>query len=368
MTVGLFAPGSADSASPKGARMTPLISIAMATYNGEKYLREQLKSLADQTYLPCELVVGDDGSTDGTIAILNEFSRRAPFPIRIIRNPENLGYGDNFLRTAAECTGDWIAFCDQDDVWSPKKLELCAEAIHRHPNLTLVLQNAELCDEYLNGRGRLLPNSIRPGIYEASQLYGLRGWNGFLQTVKSTLIRDVQFGDRPPDNTIGGRPVLSHDGWTFMIANVLGGVGVLGGSVALHRRHRNAVTDNRAKRSIRGIFDDIRGNGYPNCLLQCERAARSANILRQLASNAKNDDWACRFAKGASQFDRYCEIQKTRAQLWSDNIANRLQCYISLWSLGVYLGPPFIAMGWRNALKDAAVTLLGGKLRMVRER
>src|SRR4051794_37441524 len=102
------------------------ISIAMATYNGDRYIREQLDSLARQNLLPFELVVTDDGSSDGTLDILKAFSERAPFPVRIFRNPTRLGYEENFLKAASLCNGDVISFCDQDDIWVDRKLEVCA--------------------------------------------------------------------------------------------------------------------------------------------------------------------------------------------------------------------------------------------------
>ena len=73
------------------------ISVAMATFNGKKFILDQLESIRKQTVLPCELVVCDDGSTDGTIDIIEKFSKSAPFPVRWYLNENNLGYADNFL-------------------------------------------------------------------------------------------------------------------------------------------------------------------------------------------------------------------------------------------------------------------------------
>ena len=98
------------------------ISIAMATYNGAKFIREQLDSLAAQTVLPCELVVTDDGSTDKTLDIIADFLVRAPFPVHIHRNAQRLNYRANFMQCANRCSGDLIAFCDQDDIWDQDKL------------------------------------------------------------------------------------------------------------------------------------------------------------------------------------------------------------------------------------------------------
>ena len=129
------------------------ISIAMCTYNGEKYLQEQLDSFLGQTRLPDELVVCDDGSHDRTIDILEDFSARAPFPVRIYRNTANLGYSKNFEKAGALCTGDIIAFSDQDDVWDPQKLEKFAEIMTGDPEVGFVFCDAEVVDQGLNSLG-----------------------------------------------------------------------------------------------------------------------------------------------------------------------------------------------------------------------
>lgn len=98
------------------------LSIAMATYNGEAYLREQLDSFVSQTRQPDELVVSDDCSTDNTASILQEFAERAPFPVRVIRNSYPLGVRGNFNKALESSDGDCIFLSDQDDVWLPNKI------------------------------------------------------------------------------------------------------------------------------------------------------------------------------------------------------------------------------------------------------
>ena len=100
----------------------PLVSIALCTYNGEKYLRLQLDSLLAQTWPNIEIVVTDDVSTDNTFAILNEYAAiHAGFSI--YKNTVNLGYNKNFEATITKCKGDFIAICDQDDIWAAAKIE-----------------------------------------------------------------------------------------------------------------------------------------------------------------------------------------------------------------------------------------------------
>lgn len=98
-----------------------MISVAMCTYNGEAYLREQLQSIVDQSWKNLDIVIVDDCSTDGTVALLREFAA-VDNRIRVFENPENLGFIRNFSRAIQECQADYIALADQDDVWLPDKL------------------------------------------------------------------------------------------------------------------------------------------------------------------------------------------------------------------------------------------------------
>ena len=106
------------------------ISIAMSTYNGGKYLQEQLDSFLAQTSLPDELVITDDCSTDNTLEIIQAFAAMAPFEVRWEQNEKNLGYTGNFNQALMKTTGDLVFLSDQDDVWFPEKTRaygaLCA--------------------------------------------------------------------------------------------------------------------------------------------------------------------------------------------------------------------------------------------------
>lgn len=97
------------------------ISIVVATYNGEKYLREQLDSLYTQTLLPDEIIAVDDCSTDSTSKILEEYHKNKGL-IYII-NDVNLGVNKNFEKALRLCSGEYIAICDQDDIWLPNKIQ-----------------------------------------------------------------------------------------------------------------------------------------------------------------------------------------------------------------------------------------------------
>lgn len=105
------------------------ISIVLATYNGEKYLREQIDSVLAQTLMPDEIIVSDDGSTDGTWDILEEYKNRNPSLFHLYHNVGRHGPHANFKWAFQYVTGDVVVPCDQDDIWLPEKLERCAAAM-----------------------------------------------------------------------------------------------------------------------------------------------------------------------------------------------------------------------------------------------
>jgi hypothetical protein len=154
------------------------ISVAMTTYNGERFLKEQLDSIFAQSRLPDELIVCDDRSSDDTPAILSEFAGRAPFPMSVIVNDERLGSTRNFEKAIGLCSGELIALCDQDDLWRPHKLETFERAFSADPELGVVLTNADLIDKDgaplrgdLWSRCRLTPT--RQEHLRTSRLYDL---------------------------------------------------------------------------------------------------------------------------------------------------------------------------------------------------
>ena len=128
----------------------PLVSIALCTYNGEAYLREQLDSIANQSYSPLELIAVDDSSSDNTLEILKEYAAIYPF-IKIFVNPENLGYIRNFEKALQLCSGDFIALSDQDDIWDHKKIEKQVNSIG---NNLLVYHDSEFVDQNGNSLNR----------------------------------------------------------------------------------------------------------------------------------------------------------------------------------------------------------------------
>ncbi len=132
------------------------ISIALCTYNGGRHLRTQLDSIRAQTLLPAELVVFDDGSSDDTAAILEQFAQTVSFPVRFFCNSVNVGSTRNFEQAMQRCQGEVIALCDQDDLWAPNKLARMMAVLEAEPELAGVFSNARLIDD----DGKVLPDDL----------------------------------------------------------------------------------------------------------------------------------------------------------------------------------------------------------------
>ena len=130
------------------------ISIALATYNGEKYIEEQLTSIYDQTHLPDEIVISDDNSNDRTIEIINKIKANTKIEHIIIKNQERVGYSINFNRALSRTKGDIIFLCDQDDVWFSNKIAYVKNEFFNNPSAWVVINDAMLTDEHLNEIGQ----------------------------------------------------------------------------------------------------------------------------------------------------------------------------------------------------------------------
>lgn len=200
------------------------VSVALATYNGGRYLGEQLASLLAQTRLPDELVVGDDGSSDDTLALLEDFAARAPFPVRITRNPANLGHAANFVATMRRCEGAVVFPCDQDDVWHPGKIVRMLDFLSGNPGLWLAAHDAALVD----AEGRPL------GLTMGGQVDAVSGLRASLGIVAGCCMAI----DRRLLALLDGNPRLrQHDAWLAEAARLLGLRGYLPEPLIDYRRH-----------------------------------------------------------------------------------------------------------------------------------
>lgn len=135
------------------------ISVALCTLNGEKFLRTQLASLAEQTMSIDEVIVCDEGSTDKTLEILQAFKEK--LPLKIHHNKPTLGTYRNFEKAISLCSGDYIFPADQDDFWDIQKIERIVTYFNQKPHVDVVFTDAVLVDEYGQITGKKLWSTFR---------------------------------------------------------------------------------------------------------------------------------------------------------------------------------------------------------------
>ena len=123
------------------------LSVALCTYNGEKYIKEQLESILTQTKAIDEIIICDDGSNDETIAIIEQFQTEFPNKISLYQNQINLGSTKNFEKAISICTGDYIFLSDQDDVWKTDKTEKIIRYFLANPSIEAVFTNGDLISD-----------------------------------------------------------------------------------------------------------------------------------------------------------------------------------------------------------------------------
>lgn len=135
----------------------PKISVALCTYNGEKFLRAQLDSIAAQAHLPDEIIICDDRSEDATLRIIEEFANGSAISVKHQINPERLGVTQNFAKAIGLTSGDIIFLSDQDDIWHAEKI---ARMLPYFSRAALVFSNGRVIDDNLRSLGYTLWESM----------------------------------------------------------------------------------------------------------------------------------------------------------------------------------------------------------------
>lgn len=207
---------------------TAAVSVALCTFNGAPWLPELLASLSAQRLLPDELVVQDDGSTDGTLAILEAFRETAPFPVSIEVNPVRLGSTSNFERALERTTGAFVALADQDDIWYPEKLERLIGVLLEDPILTLTFSDADLIDPSGEPMGRRLwgQRRIRHRLVTQQIVAGSQFAQRAL-TTGCTMVgrrRAVEAALPFPESLNDPIAPMRHDRWMSLVAAAVGTV------------------------------------------------------------------------------------------------------------------------------------------------
>lgn len=274
--------GKPDSGNATTENARPLISIAMCTYNGEAYLSDQLVSIANQTYPSDELVICDDGSTDSTLQILDQFSKEAPFPVRVYRNEQRLGSTKNFEKAISLCKGDFIFLSDQDDVWMPQKVNRLLQALRNNPDAGYVFSDALIVDEMLRPTGRtvwqasrLFTGSQRRQFQEGKQADILLRYNVVTGAAMAFRARLKSIVLPIPDESI-------HDEWIALLASSAGLYGVpIEEPLIQYRRHPGQLIGVRSFAEQVKRFWLMRGSSFESLLRRQE--AKYSKALDRLA-------------------------------------------------------------------------------------
>jgi glycosyltransferase involved in cell wall biosynthesis len=253
-------------------------TIAMATFNGARYLKEQLDSFIEQTILPDELVVSDDASHDHSCRIIERFSERAPFPVKLIRNEVNKGYCANFNRALTHCRGDIVFLSDQDDVWLPQKIEKVISEFDKSPETQLILHDIDYCDEDLTPIGQTKIERMR-SAFDLDQSYVV----GMAAAIRGDFLRLCI--------PIPEAPGITHDNWLSACSRAVRRKMIISDVLAKHRRH---FTNATALEDLNVSFKTTTGHFKYIAFLQ--RTFQKANL--QLAASVAFRDWLKRAGNG----------------------------------------------------------------------
>ena len=231
--------------------------IIMAVYNGETYLSEQLSSIFENTYKKFCLHICDDGSTDRTEAIINEWKGKYPEQIFYHKNEKNKGVIQNFLQAAKDLEADYYMFCDQDDFWLKNKIEDTLQFMKRIEKRNkgvpvAVFGDAKVTDENLN----LLSGSFQRQSGFHSQKTDLP----HLLMENKLLGCTVMFNHALKEKLSVFPPrIRMHDWWVGLIASAFGAIGYLDEPLLLYRQHgKNIIGNTSQKNYIKNRLKNLR--------------------------------------------------------------------------------------------------------------
>lgn len=272
-------------------------TVVMATFNGAKYLAEQLASIADQAMPPCRLIVSDDGSSDATREILASFAKKAHFDVVILDGPQQ-GYAENFWSAAKFVDTKYLAWVDQDDVWHSQKILRCVQALEE-TGASLVSHSASVVDDKLRPLGRSQPDYRRTRVLSPLQGDPFAVPAGRASVFRRELLNEVDWDARPYSHQHEDKR-LPHDTAIGLIAFAFHYRVQLSETLACYRQH------------------DSNAAGDPNVI----GLARVSTALKVSANNY------ARLASCAEGYARYLSPRSTddaSAAVFFQAVAERVQ-------------------------------------------
>lgn len=227
-----------------------MISILLASYNGEKYIAEQIDSVLNQTEQNFFLYINDDCSTDRTYEIEKEYESRYPDRIKVTQNDKNSGSAKfNFMNMMIKYKDDYVMLCDQDDAWLPEKIEITLKKMYSMEKMygkdtpILVHTDLKVVDEDLN----LISESFAKRMnadYSKTEFKN--------QIVQNTLTGCTAMYNRRLSVFLKGNPdfMVMHDWWLMLVASAFGEIGSEYTPTILYRQHSGNVIGTRNMKSL----------------------------------------------------------------------------------------------------------------------
>jgi hypothetical protein len=220
--------------------------------------------------------------------------------VRLSVNETPLGFADNFLAVASRCSGDTIAFCDQDDVWLDDKLTRCAAAFA--PGVVLAVHTCALVDEELRPLGRGFPRIRHASIAEPLASDKWFHMPGMAMVFDADLIRVADWRRRPQSHFLEGGLVY-HDEWIHVLAQVCGRIAFLPDTLCLYRQHGVNVTGAPGPR-LADLSRDAVTVGLDYYRNRSQQARQWSELFEGLAGAEPDPERRARYARGAEAFDR----------------------------------------------------------------
>jgi len=265
------------------------VSVVMCTYNGEKYLSEQLDTILQQTYPIHEIIVQDDNSTDGTISILEHYQSGNPL-ITIYRNSVQKGINRNFFTAMARATGDYIAISDQDDLWVPDKIE------HQVASINGALLSAGISRPFTEGDTVNIHYDTRMPNLGPERIIYTSMVAGHTMMIRKELIGKIPELDYWMD-------IFLYDHLLQIIASSFQSISFYPGILVNQRRHLSSATytePNNYRKNISNIIDSIRRTFRNYRILRPQMRLYFSHIyslLSKLSAESEGKDNAMHLAR-----------------------------------------------------------------------
>lgn len=335
--------------------MTSDVSVVLGTFNGERYIEEQLASILAQTLPPVEVIVADDGSTDRTLEIVEAVSARSDVPLRIIRNVRRLGFADNFLNAASTARGALVAFSDQDDRWSADKLAVSAAALERY-GAVYCTHAVALMDEQGTDLGRTAQAVPRDVLTPPRSSDPWDARYGFSVLIRRSLLDLIPAESRGPD-TFAPDTALSHDRWAYSLAWSVGRSVHLSAELAVYRQHSAQLYGGPVRRTYRMRV----AHKLANCE---ERVAFLARIAHLRADLFRAAGPSSETADAAAAWARLHLLYRRRSLLYTETRpVHRAARLLQLVGTGAFRRFDRQGVGLRALVEDVVLGLAGPRLR-----